>query len=186
MTNASVVHVGTEFLVNTATQNSQSRPNITSLTNGTFAITWFDYSAGVGGATGDSSGSAVKVQIFAIDGSKIGGEILVNTATINDQWFPKIATIETGGFVVVWEDNSRGNGGATGDNSGTAINEHGSVLGGKTRPARVSSQWKSTPLQTTGATSKLMRFRKAWRCGRSPQTRLMRAHLLAEETGFHA
>ena len=51
-------------------------------------VTWSDFSLGVGGATGDSSVSAVKAQVFDADGAMVGSEILVNTATANTQDFP--------------------------------------------------------------------------------------------------
>ena len=76
-------------------------------------------SHGVGGATGTASGNAVKAQVFAADGTRVGSEILVNTATANDQVDPQITALSNGGFVVTWEDYSLGAGGATGDSSGT-------------------------------------------------------------------
>ena len=62
--------VGSEILVNTATASGQSDPQITALSNGGFVVTWKDGSQGVGGATGDSSGSAMKAQVFAADGRR--------------------------------------------------------------------------------------------------------------------
>src|SRR5207302_540453 len=94
---------------------------VTGLPNGGFAVTWQDLSFGVGGATGDSSGSAVKAQVFAADGSRVGSELLVNTATALDQFVPQITALANGGFVVTWEDDSQGDGGAIGDAAGTAV-----------------------------------------------------------------
>jgi len=113
--------VGTEIRVNTAIASSQSFPEITALKNGGFVVTWTDYSQGVGGATGDTSGGAVKAQVFAAGGTKAGTEILVNAATVGDQFFPEITALENGGFVVTWEDYSAGVGGATGDTSSNAV-----------------------------------------------------------------
>jgi len=112
---------GSEILVNTATALSQNVPQITALSNGGFVVTWQDSSGGVGGAAGDSSGGAVKAQVFAADGSTTGSEILVNTATANNQNTAQITALSNGGFVVTWRDNSLGVGGATGDSSGTAV-----------------------------------------------------------------
>ena len=81
-------------------------PQITALSNGGFVVTWRDNSLGVGGATGDSSSSAVKAQVFAADGTRVGSELLVNTATANDQDDPQITALANGGFVVTWEDGS--------------------------------------------------------------------------------
>ena len=60
--------VGGEFLVNTATEGHQYPAQITALSDGGFAMTWQDFSQGVGGATGDTSSTAVKAQVFAPEG----------------------------------------------------------------------------------------------------------------------
>ena len=86
-------------------------------------VTWVDYSQGVGGATGDTSGLAVKAQVFAADGTKIDDEILVNTAIGGYQIDPQITALSNGGFVVTWGDgdyNSPGSG-TLGDSSGASI-----------------------------------------------------------------
>ena len=92
-------------------------PQITALSNGGFVVTWEDISAGVGGATGDTSSVAVKAQVFTADGTRVGTELLVNTATANEQSTPQITALANGGFVVTWQDVSQGVGGATGDSS---------------------------------------------------------------------
>src|SRR5262245_55699499 len=112
---------GSEILVNTATANDQGAPQITALADGGFVVTWEDSSHGAGGATGDASSLAVKAQVFDAAGEKVGAEILVNTATANDQDRPRITALADGGFVVTWEDSSHGAGGATGDASSLAV-----------------------------------------------------------------
>ena len=47
--------------------------------------------------------------------SKVGSEILVNTATVNTQDDAQITALTNGGFVVTWGDFSHGVGGAAGD-----------------------------------------------------------------------
>jgi VCBS repeat-containing protein len=118
---APVTRVGSEILVNTATAGNQNNPQITSLSGGGFVVTWQDSSLGVGGATGDSSGAAIKAQVFSAGGAPLGNEILVNTATANDQANPQITALSNGGFVVTWNDLSLGVGGATGDTSNYAV-----------------------------------------------------------------
>lgn len=113
--------LGNVILVNTATLNGKSNPQITALPDGGFVITWKDFTQGTGGASGDSSDGAIKAQVFDADGGKVSDEILVNTATQNDQHNPQIATLPNGGFVIAWEDNSQGVGGASGDSSAGAI-----------------------------------------------------------------
>src|SRR5437762_13872922 len=117
----SVIRIGQEILVNTATPGDQSEPQITALSNGGFVVTWRDFSQGVGGASGDTDGYAVKAQVFAPGGTPVGAEILVNSATANDQREPQIAALANGGFVVTWKDGSEGGGGAVGDAGSIAV-----------------------------------------------------------------
>jgi hypothetical protein len=116
-----VSRVGGEILVNTATAGNQYDQQGTALANGDFVLTWRDGSLGVGGATGDTSGFAVKAQVFDANGAPVGGEIRVNTATAGDQDEQKVTALANGDFVVTWTDSSQGIGGATGDTSGFAV-----------------------------------------------------------------
>jgi hypothetical protein len=122
--------VGTEIRVNTATADRQDMPQTTSLANGGFVVTWRDLSHGVGGAGGDTSGSAVKAQVFTAGGTPVGSELLVNSATANDQTQPQITALSNGGFVVTWSDLSHGVGGAGGDTDGHAIKAQVFAAGG--------------------------------------------------------
>ena len=107
------VPAGNEFLVNTATLGDQFEPAVTRLASGRFVVTWQDRS-GVGG---DTSIYAVKAQLFEADGTKVGGELLVNTETANSQENATITALSSGGFVVSWSDNS----GAGGDSSPPSV-----------------------------------------------------------------
>lgn len=82
---STVVKIGTEFQVNSQTTGGQWYPSVTGLANGGFVVTWQDGLAGYNGSgsssLGDTSGSSVKAQVYAADGSKVGGEFLVNTQT---------------------------------------------------------------------------------------------------------
>ena len=98
--------VGGEILANTATVSDQSGQKIAALSNGGFVITWTDHSQGVGGATGDNEGYAVKAQVFTADGARVGPEILVNTHVAGDQAFSQIIALSQGGFAVSWEDST--------------------------------------------------------------------------------
>ena len=98
--------VGGEFLVNTANGGTQQKAEVTGLPDGHFVVVWEDES-GVGG---DSSRSGIKAQLFEADGTKIGGEILVNTFTPDYQRLPKVAALANGDFVVTWNTANDGNG----------------------------------------------------------------------------
>jgi len=75
---------GNQFLLNTTIKNDQENMKIHALKNGTFLAVWEDYSR----TGGDTSDSAIRGQIFNADGSKRGGEFLINTTTVSAQSRP--------------------------------------------------------------------------------------------------
>jgi hypothetical protein len=105
--------LGAEILVNTTTPGAQDTPAVTGLANGGFVITWTDMSQ----TGGDTSGATVRAQVFADDGSKVSGEILVPTTMTGAQTVPTVAPLADGRFIIGWQDASRG----AGDNSGDAV-----------------------------------------------------------------
>jgi len=113
--------VGSEILVNKATDENQFGQSIIALKNGGFVIAWQGYCDEQTGTTGDGSGWAVKAQVFSSSGQKIGTEIIVNTATESYQFAQSLEALENGGFFITWQDLSKGTGGASGDTSGWAV-----------------------------------------------------------------
>jgi len=87
--------VGTEFLVNSYTTSFQDDPAIASRSDGSFVVVW-------GGRKGASVNADVRGQRFDTGGSPLGTEFMVNTYTRNQQYLPRVAATEAGGFVVVW------------------------------------------------------------------------------------
>ncbi len=112
---ASGAKIGSEFRVNTETLSSQYMPNITTLSNGNFVVSWLDYSK----TLGDTSSPSVKAQIFDASGGKIGGEFLVNTQTEGYQFSSTITSLTTGGFVVAWHGYYLAS--EAGDNDGSSV-----------------------------------------------------------------
>ncbi len=111
--NANGTKSGAEFLVNTTTSAWQWTPEIAALNDGRFVIVFTDKSA-----TGDdSSGEAVRAQMFNADGTKSGAEFLVNTTTTGGQNSPAVSTLADGRFVVTFTDWSQ----SADDNSGRAV-----------------------------------------------------------------
>ena len=104
---------GRDIHVNTSVAGGQYRPQIGILANGDFVITWEDE----GATGGDTSGDAIRGQMYHRDGSKVGGEFIVNTTTAGDQENGSITALPNGGFVVTWQDGS----GQGGDTSGSSI-----------------------------------------------------------------
>ncbi len=98
--NADGSKAGDEFLVTTTSTSSQV--DLTALADGRFVIAWTDTRQ----SGGDTSGDAVLAQVFNADGSKAGGEFLVNTTTTRDQLQPTITALADGRFVIAWSDES--------------------------------------------------------------------------------
>lgn len=105
--------IGGEFQINTSTDALQDRAQVSALASGGFVVTWVDYSH----SADDKSGAAIRAQLFAADGAKLGAELLVNTTLEGTQTFPAICTLAGGGFVIAWEDQ----GASSGDLSGRAV-----------------------------------------------------------------
>lgn len=142
-----VVKIGTEFQVNSQTAGSQWYPSITGLTNGGFVVTWQDGLAGStsGSSTlGDASGSAVKAQLYAADGSKVGGEFLVNTQTNGSQASPIVTGLSNGGFVVSWQDQNS----TSGDIKAQIYGANGAPVGGEFLINSVTANNQNTPAIT--------------------------------------
>ena len=106
------------------------QPVVQALPNGTFIVTW--YSSGV-----DGSGDAVLARIYNNDGSTTtseahgGDQFAVNTTTSGSQFFPDVAVLDNGDFMVVWSDSSSNLG-----DSGTGIiaqrfDVNGNSIGGE-------------------------------------------------------
>jgi len=87
--------LGKEFRVNTQTHNSQFQSSVTALKSGDFVVAWT--------SAGQQPGSAYAVyaQRYNATGARIGTEFLVNT-TASYEWYPSIAALSDGGFVVAW------------------------------------------------------------------------------------
>ena len=69
---------GSEFLVNTTTAGVQDEPAITGLANGRFVVTWTDASH----SGGDTSGLAVRGQVFTAEGQPAGRQCQEETFTV--------------------------------------------------------------------------------------------------------
>ncbi len=103
-----------DFVINTATLNSQNDPVITALEGGGFVVAWDDFSQ-----TGDDiSGDAVRGRVFNADGTPVNtDDFVIPTTTLDGQRDPVITALKGGGFAVAWEDFSQ----TGGDTSGSAL-----------------------------------------------------------------
>ncbi len=94
--------VGGEMLVNTTTLRTQWHADVSALPGYGFVVTWYD-DAGGNGDLDDIRG-----QVFANDGTKLGGDFLVNAPVAGLQGYSAVAGDRNGNFVVVWPDSQGG------------------------------------------------------------------------------
>ncbi|KQT03050.1 MULTISPECIES: AIDA repeat-containing protein [unclassified Bradyrhizobium] len=143
-----VVKIGTEFQINSQTTGGQWYPSVTGLANGGFVVTWQDGLAGYNGSgsssLGDTSGSSVKAQLYAADGSKVGGEFLVNTQTTGSQATPVVTGLSNGGFVVSWQDQNS----TSGDIRAQIYSASGTPVGGEISINAVTANNQNMPAIT--------------------------------------
>ncbi len=98
--NADGTKSGSEFLVNTTTDGLQDLSKITALPDGRFVVSWTDRSA----SGADTSGAAVRAQVFNPDGTRVGTEFVVPTSTFGDQTQSALTGLSDGRFVITWMD----------------------------------------------------------------------------------
>ena len=103
--------IGGAFGVNTTLTGSQISPALVGLSNGFFAA-WTDSNVAA-----DGSSSAIRGQFFTAAGAKVGGELVINTTTLNAQNTAAASLLTSGRIVVTWTDASA----TGGDTSSTAI-----------------------------------------------------------------
>lgn len=95
---SSGLKIGSEFLVNTTTAYSQTRPSIDMSPDGNFVIVWESWKQD----NSSPSGYGLYGQRFTADGSRLGAEFPINTYTNDYQWFGDVALDKNGNFIVVW------------------------------------------------------------------------------------
>ncbi len=101
--------VGGSLLVSDTTPGERDFPAIAGLPNGGFVVTWQHFVT--------PTDSDIKAQVFDGDGTKLGGEMLINSVTAGYQERPVITSVTGDGFVIAWTDSS----GIGGDADGTSI-----------------------------------------------------------------
>ena len=103
--------------------SGEYEPAVAVLSGGGFVVTWWN--------SGDGSFGGIGSQAFNADGTKRGGEVLVNTTTTNSQLYPDIAALGDGGYVITWQSEAQ-------DGSGIGVyaqayNANGSTRGSEFR-----------------------------------------------------
>ena len=131
--------LGSEVRVNTYIPSLQSHPSVTALSGGGYVVTWMS-----DGQDGSSYG--IYSQRFAADGTALGSEVRVNSYTTNNQYYPSVAGLSGGGYVVTWMSDGQ-------DGSGWGIYSQryaadGTTLGSEVRANTFTSNNQSFPSVT--------------------------------------
>jgi hypothetical protein len=96
---ASANKKGSEFIVNTYTDNRQERPYVAMDADGDFIIVWMSRNQ-----DGDNWG--IYAQRYDENGNKVGDEFIVNDITKRWQRYPCVAMDNDGNFIIVWENTA--------------------------------------------------------------------------------
>lgn len=94
---SSIIFSQSEFQVNTFSDSTQRWPGIDKDGNGNYYVAWQSLNQ-----ITPTSQNDIYLQMFNSNDIKVGGEVLVNSSTLNNQEKPAIATNPLGRSVVVW------------------------------------------------------------------------------------
>lgn len=83
--------VGTEFQINTETDQLQGSAKVVGLSHGGFIVVYRSDAAG-----------GILAQRFDYQGSKVGAETQINTNDTEQQFDPQVTALADGGYVVAW------------------------------------------------------------------------------------
>jgi hypothetical protein len=97
---AAGVAQGSEFIVNTETMDSQTRPAAEMDSDGDFVVVWESVNQ-------DGSSRGIYAQAYDAVGNSQGPEFRVNTYTALDQLFPRIAMQDNGDVIVTWTSDGQ-------------------------------------------------------------------------------
>ncbi|WP_085723023.1 calcium-binding protein [Pseudomonas sp. R37(2017)] len=92
--NASGAKVGGETLVNTTLAGEQFQPSVVGLLNGGYVVTWSGLNTG--------GQQCIFTQQYNANGTRLGGETVVNTTLAGLRDSPEITALADGGYVVAW------------------------------------------------------------------------------------
>lgn len=135
-------------LVNTTLRGTQAAPAVATFDDGSFVVAW------AGRGAGDKSG--VFAQWFAADGTRVGGETLVNETVAGQQYDPQVATTATGNAVISWH------GAGVADAVGVFVRIFGSDRSVVTDEIQVNDQTQDDQVNPSVATAEDGSFLIAW------------------------
>lgn len=112
--------LGSEFLVNTTTADTQRFQDIAPLGADGFVVVWASLNQ-------DGNEWGIYGQRYGANGAPAGSEFLVNATTSDTQVFPSVAELSGGGFVVTWTGSIAGV--EDGDIYGQVFDASGNAVG---------------------------------------------------------
>ena len=90
---------GSEFQVNTGTQNNQEHPTVTALDDGGFIIAFMSY-----GQDGESSNYTNSyAQRYDASGATVGSQFILHNNSDQYQHMPVVTALDNGKFVATWQ-----------------------------------------------------------------------------------
>lgn len=95
--------IGADFLVNTSQAGYQAVPDVVTLSDGRFVITWESLE-------GDHANYDIRGRLFDHDGTPEGNDFLVNTTTAGDQYQQSAAALDGDKIISGWQSREIANG----------------------------------------------------------------------------
>ena len=114
--------LGSEFRINTETVNQQKRESITALPDGGFIVVWHSVNQ-------DSSDAGIYGQRYDSRGQIVGREFRANSQTNDGQTYPSVSALADGGFVIVWESQSKDDNNSSTGVAGQRYDRNGNAVG---------------------------------------------------------
>ena len=90
--------IGSEFIANTQLNGFQDGSSVAALSNGGFVVVWKQPE--------DTTYDNFHAQVFAADGSKVGGEFIATDGLAGDKYHFSVVGLSGGGFVIGWDESA--------------------------------------------------------------------------------
>ena len=137
---------GSEFRINSTTDDDEDTPDIAGLDGGGFVAVWESDDQdgeddGVYGQRFDASGNkvgsgkGVYARQYDASGNAVGNEFEVNTYTSSNQTAPSVTALGDGGYVIAWQSQDQEGAGSDADDGvyGQRYDASGNAVGGEFR-----------------------------------------------------
>lgn len=95
--------IGPEFQVNTSEPYREARPQITTLDNGNFVVTWWSLDTETFSLTRESN---IFAQIYSAEGQTIGNEFQIGANPSVIQFQPVVIALAGGNFLIAWSSHA--------------------------------------------------------------------------------